>query len=212
MLGVIVLLENSLFLFYLQFFKTFHHSIFWNCTILLYIHLSFNLYKFSNSIPAHTTSYHEIISFSMLDSWCSGAIRHWLPLLFPYIYPSIWPNLIYFCFITSQYPFPVFYCPILMIFSKFKVVCMVSSFEHRNFLFHCWAKASLLQSISDCLRINMIWNDRVNEMCSLNCIIRILLRTIDLFLWTSFFNSTWINQYLSSSETQLNDRLLKVIT
>ena len=87
--GVIFLLENSLLLLHLQLFKTFHHSIFQNCTILLCIYISFNFYKFSNSILAHTTPYHEVISPSMLDSWCSGVIKHWLPLLFPYIYLSI---------------------------------------------------------------------------------------------------------------------------
>ena len=51
---ILVLLKILLIHNYLQFFETFHHPITQNLTILVSIHLFFNLYKHSQPICPHT--------------------------------------------------------------------------------------------------------------------------------------------------------------
>src|SRR5258708_40351961 len=96
---VIVLLECPLPLWHLQVFKTFHHSPIQDFTVLLSIHDPLNLWQHPYSIPPHTTPYHKIVPSSMLDHWCDGYVRKWLPLLLPNIGPSICSNTVYSGFI-----------------------------------------------------------------------------------------------------------------
>src|SRR6266850_7299947 len=90
--GVIVLLKCPLPLQHLQLFKTFHHSLIQNFTVLLCIHDPLNLCKHPYSIPPHTPPYHEIVPTSMLDCRSGGSVRKWFPLLLPSISPSISSN------------------------------------------------------------------------------------------------------------------------
>ena len=44
--------------------------------------------------------------------------------------------------------------------------------EHRDFLLCCRVKSTLLQCISDSLRMDMVGDDRINKLGGLNCIIK----------------------------------------
>ena len=90
-LWIIVLLKILLTHHCLQFFKTFHHPITQNLTILVSIHLSFNLYKHPHIIPTHTPPYHKII-LPLYCCWCR-AIWNEFDSFFPYIHHPIWSNL-----------------------------------------------------------------------------------------------------------------------
>src|ERR1700750_1238001 len=65
--GVIVLLKIPFILLHIQLFKAFLHPILQNLTVLHLIHIPLHLYELPNSIPTHTTPYHEISSSSMFD-------------------------------------------------------------------------------------------------------------------------------------------------
>ena len=170
--GIIVLLEVLFMLFQIQLFKAFNHSIIKNFTILLCIHLSLNFYELSHPIPTHTTPYHQVVSPSTLDSWGCGSVWHWFPLLFPDIHFAIRPNVIDLGLIWPQHCLLVLYSPIFVILSKFKPPLTMGLLEHRSFLLCTGVKSTLLQHISDCLRMNRVEDDRINELGGLNCIIK----------------------------------------
>src|SRR5258707_12180039 len=71
---VIVLLEIPLILSHLQTFKALLHSLLQNLTILLSIHVPMHLNQLPHPIPTHTPPNHEVISPSMLNSWCGGPV------------------------------------------------------------------------------------------------------------------------------------------
>src|SRR5579864_3026908 len=76
MFWVVVLLKVPLSFLHSQLFKTLHHSLIQNLTILHLIHLPLNLHKLFHTIPAHASPYHKIVPSSMLDSQCCSAIRY----------------------------------------------------------------------------------------------------------------------------------------
>ena len=151
MFGIIILLKDPFLFLHLQLLKAFRHSIFQNFTVLHCIHLPLNLSELSYSIPAHAHPYYEVISSSMLDCWCGSPVRKWCSLLLPSIHPSIWSNPVGFCLIWLQNPFPVLYCPVLMLLSKLKTVLSMSPFEQWLFLLDNRAKVPFLECISHCL-------------------------------------------------------------
>ena len=89
MFGVIVLLKDPFTLWHVQVFKAFLQYILQNLTVLLCIHFSLKLHKCLNSILAHASPYHEIVSSSMLDCWYGGPIRNAFTSWFPHIHLPI---------------------------------------------------------------------------------------------------------------------------
>ena len=123
MFGVNVLLKDPFTLWHVQVFKAFLQCILQNITVLFCIYSALNLHKCPNSIPAHASSYHEIVCSSMLDCQYSGPIRNVFTSWFLDIHLVIWANPINLCFIWPQYPFPVLYCPVCMIWANLRHFC-----------------------------------------------------------------------------------------
>ena len=108
----------------------------------------------------------------MLDSLGCDSVWCWFLSLFPDVHLAIWPNTIDLGLIWPSHPLPVLYSPIFVILSEFKPPLMMGLLEHRNFLLCTGVKSTLIQYISNCLRMNRVGDDRINELGGLNCIIK----------------------------------------
>ena len=109
----------------------------------------------------------------MLDCGHSSMIWQWFSLLFPHMHLLIWPNLGDLSFIRPQCPLPVLHSPIFMIMSRIELSLVMCLLKHGDFLLCCRPRTSLLQCISDSLRINRTSESVVNELGSLNSIIKL---------------------------------------
>ena len=169
----IILLEILLILSHLQTFNDLLHSLLQNLTIFHCIHLPLHLYQHPHPIPAHTSSNHQVIPPSMLDSWCDGPVCYWFPLLLPNIHLPIWPNPIDFCLISLQHLLPVLHSPISIVLGKFYTLLTMRPLKHRDFLLCCWPKASFLQHIPNSLRSNRVGYGGIYELGGLDSIIKL---------------------------------------
>ena len=95
---------------------------------------------------------------------------------FPTPYPTIdLPILSYsvdLCLIWPQDPFPILYCPVLMVLSIFQSLLSMYMFQHWCFFLCCRIKPIAFQDISDCLRCDWIGNDGVDVLDGLNSVVR----------------------------------------